>query len=126
MERDNAASSGATSVPHDVLLVEDMMIIALDAEDMMRQLGVATVRITSNVSQALKEIAERPPDFALLDVNLGDETSFEIADRLSELNIRFAFATGYGDDLAFPPALGVAPKLRKPYTSQSIKDVLIG
>jgi light-regulated signal transduction histidine kinase (bacteriophytochrome) len=117
---------GVVALPRDVLLVEDAMIIALDAEDMMRELGVETVRVTSNVNQALKEIVERPPDFALLDVNLGPETSFKIAERLKELGIRFAFATGYGDDLAFPPAFANTPRLRKPYFSQSIREVLLG
>jgi ActR/RegA family two-component response regulator len=84
------------------------------------------VRVTSNVNGALKAIVERPPDFALLDVNLGNETSFRIAEHLKALGIRFAFATGYGDDLAFPPAFANTPKLRKPYISQSIRDVLIG
>jgi light-regulated signal transduction histidine kinase (bacteriophytochrome) len=122
-----ADSVGAVvAMPRDVLLVEDAVIIALDAEDMMRELGVETVRVTSSVNQALKEIIERPPDFALLDVNLGGETSFKIAERLKELGIRFAFATGYGDDLAFPPAFANTPRLRKPYFSQSIREVLLG
>jgi CheY-like chemotaxis protein len=121
-----AGNGEPASVPRDVLLVEDMMLIALDAEDMMRQLGVETVRRASSVGQALEEIAARPPHFALLDVNLGDESSFEIAERLTQLGIRFAFATGYGDDLAFPPTFADTPKLRKPYASQSIMGVLIG
>lgn len=122
-------SSGALQgqhMPKDVLLVEDMMIIALDAEDMMREMGVESVRVAGSVGQALKEIADRAPDFALLDVNLGTETSFDIAERLADLNIRFAFATGYGDQLAFPSRFDDAPKLRKPYTAQSMKKVLAG
>jgi light-regulated signal transduction histidine kinase (bacteriophytochrome)/CheY-like chemotaxis protein len=125
----NPASGSATTegqhVPQDVLLVEDMMIIALDAEEMLREMGVATVRVASSVAQALKDIADRAPGFALLDVNLGMETSFEIAERLADLNVRFAFATGYGDQLAFPPRFEQVPKLRKPYTAQSMKKILV-
>ena len=62
-------------VPQDVLLVEDNLIIALDTEEVMQRLGVATVRVASGVADALKTIDERKPDFALLDVNLGVETS---------------------------------------------------
>ncbi|HEX6611922.1 MAG TPA: hybrid sensor histidine kinase/response regulator, partial [Hyphomicrobiaceae bacterium] len=123
-----ASGSAATEgqhVPQDVLLVEDMMIIALDAEEMLREMGVATVRVASSVAQALKDIADRAPGFALLDVNLGMETSFEIAERLADLNVRFAFATGYGDQLAFPPRFEQVPKLRKPYTAQSMKKILV-
>jgi CheY-like chemotaxis protein len=116
----------AAVVPKDVLLVEDVMIIALDAEDMLRQLGVETVRIASGVGQALKEIGDRPPDFGLLDVNLGHETSFEIAERLTELGITFAFATGYGEHLVFPHRFEKAARLRKPYTVRALQEALVG
>jgi light-regulated signal transduction histidine kinase (bacteriophytochrome)/CheY-like chemotaxis protein len=116
--------AAALSMPKDVLLLEDTMIIALDAEDMLRQLGVESVRAASNASQALKEIAARVPDFALLDVNLGQETSFAVAERLTELGVPFAFATGYGDQMVFPSALADTPKLRKPYNLKDMKAVL--
>jgi light-regulated signal transduction histidine kinase (bacteriophytochrome)/CheY-like chemotaxis protein len=116
------ASPGA--VPQDVLLVEDNLIIALDSEDVMRRLGVATVRTASSVTEALKSIDEQAPDFALLDVNLGVETSFEIAERLVEIGVPFAFATGYGEQIAFPAAFSQAPKIRKPYSTDTLRDVL--
>ena len=74
--------------------------------------------VERNVEQALNDSVERLPDFALLDVSLGRQTSFMMAERLQELAIRFAFATGYGDDLACPPPRASTPKLRKPYNSQ--------
>jgi light-regulated signal transduction histidine kinase (bacteriophytochrome) len=110
--------------PKDVLLVEDNMIIALDIEEMMRKLGVERVRPASSVAEALREVDDHPPEFALLDVNLGAETSFEIAERLRELNIPYAFATGYGEDIAFPPPFAEAPKLRKPYAMDMLRAVL--
>jgi len=108
-------------MPKDVLVVEDNMIIALDAEDIMRKFGVGTVRSASSVAQALREISDRPPEFALLDVNLGTETSFEIAKRLTEIGVPFVFATGYGEQVAFPPEFSDAPKLRKPYSIDSLR-----
>lgn len=115
----------AGKLPGDVLLVEDSMIIALDAEDMLRQLGVESVRVVAGVQEALRLIAEQRPDFALLDVNLGSETAFGIAERLIDMGVPFAFATGYGDQLAFPDAFAAIPKLRKPYTSDTLKKVLM-
>ena len=41
-------------------------------------------------------IADRAPDFALLDVGLVREKSFAIAERLDALKIPFVFVTGYG------------------------------
>ena len=55
-------------VPNDVLVVEDDGIIALDLEDTILGFGVKTVRTAGNVSRALQLIAERVPDFALLDI----------------------------------------------------------
>ena len=111
-------------MPTDVLLIEDNLIIALDTEDILRRIGVRDVRTAASVGEALREIRERAPDFALLDVNLGNETSFEIATRLAELKIRFAFATGYGEQAAFPPEFGETQKLRKPYSIDMLRAAL--
>lgn len=112
------------AVPDDVLIVEDNFIIALDLEDSLRKLGVQNIRATSNVAAALAAIKERAPSFALLDVNLGMETSFEVATRLVALGVPFAFMTGYGENAPFPPDLAQLPRVRKPFTPQSLVAVL--
>jgi two-component SAPR family response regulator len=73
------------------------------------------------VADALRTIDERAPDFALLDVNLGDETSFAIAERLSKLNVPFAFASGYDEQAAFPEEYAQVRKLSKPYSTESLR-----
>src|SRR4030081_1466555 len=84
------------AMPDDVLIVEDDPIIALDFEDTIRGFGVKLVRNAASVARALQMIAERQPDFALLDVGLIREKSFAIAERLDALKTPFAFVTGYG------------------------------
>jgi len=111
-------------IPGDVLLVEDNFIIALDAEDALRRVGAREVRTASNVVAALELIDERWPDFAVLDVNLGLETSFEIANRLLMLGVPFAFMTGYGESESFPDEFAHVPRIRKPFTHQSLAAVL--
>ena len=81
-----------------MLIVEDDPIIALDFEDTLLGFGVKTVRTAANVAKALDMIADRPPEFALLDVSLIREKSFAVAERLDALKIPFAFVTGYGAD----------------------------
>jgi light-regulated signal transduction histidine kinase (bacteriophytochrome) len=110
--------------PDDVLLVEDNIIIALDAEEIIRTIGVATVRTVGGVADAMKAIADKIPDFGLLDVNLGNETSFEIAARLMELGVPFAFTSGYGEQIAFPERFATIRKVRKPYSVEVLADVL--
>jgi DNA-binding response OmpR family regulator len=117
----NGDPAPSGSVPDDVLLVEDNTLIALDTEDILRQMGVRSVRAARTVAEALAAIDERAPGFALLDVNLGRETSFAIAWRLRDLGVRFAFVTGYGDDAAFAGAFGDVPKIRKPYTAEALR-----
>ena len=51
------------------------------------------VAVASSVRQALEAIEAAPPDFAFMDVNLGNETSFPIADALAaNTDVRVAVA----------------------------------
>jgi len=112
-------------MPGDVLIVEDDPIIALDFEDTILGFGVKGVRTAGNVAKALKMIADRTPDFALLDVGLVREKSFAIAERLDELKIPFIFVTGYCVDVRLPAALADKPRLPKPYSSDALKAMLL-
>jgi CheY-like chemotaxis protein len=111
-------------MPDDVLVVEDDPIIALDFEDTILGFGVASVRSAGNVARALELIAERAPDFALLDVGLVREKSFAVAERLEALKIPFAFITGYGADVRLPAAFARKPRLPKPCSSDALRAVL--
>jgi CheY-like chemotaxis protein len=111
-------------MPGDVLIVEDDPIIALDFEDTILGFGVKTVRTAGNVARALELIAERPPDFALLDVGLTREKSFAIAERLEALKIPFVFITGYGADVSLPKAFADTPRLPKPYSTDALRAML--
>jgi len=111
-------------MPDDVLIVEDDPIIALDFEDTILGFGVKTVRTAGSVAKALKMIADRAPDFALLDVGLVREKSFAIAERLDALNIPFIFVTGYGADVRLPAALADKPRLPKPYSTTALQAML--
>jgi DNA-binding NtrC family response regulator len=110
-------------VPADVLIVEDDPIIALDFEDTILNLGVGRARCAGSVAAALGLIAERAPEFALLDVGLAREKSFAVAERLSALKIPFAFVTGYGADKV-PREFADRPRLPKPCSSDALLVVL--
>src|SRR6267143_371036 len=119
-----ASTNGTAALPNDVLIVEDDPIIALDFEDTILGFGVKTIRTAGNVARALAMIADRAPDFALLDVGLVREKSFAIAERLDALKIPFVFVTGYGVDVRLPAALADRPRLPKPYSSDALKALL--
>jgi CheY-like chemotaxis protein len=72
--------------------------------------------VASGVGEALRLIEQQLPDFSLLDVNLGEETSIDIAERLAERGSPFAFTSGYGEPVAFPEKFSHVQRLRKPYS----------
>lgn len=118
-------ASGAAaldSMPKHVLLVEDSMIIALDTEDCLKELGVETVIVESSVAGALKALERREPDLAILDYNLGNESSEKVAEELARRKIPYWLATGYGEMGDRIEEMGANGLLTKPYG----KDDLVG
>jgi CheY-like chemotaxis protein len=111
-----------------LLLVEDSLIIALDAEDILTRLGASDVSTSATVESAYRTINEGKPDLAILDINLGDHTSYAVADRLLSLGVPFLFATGYGEQAQLPPAHRDRLVVQKPYTfsnlARAIRELL--
>ena len=103
-----------------VLVLEDNMVIALDASDIITAQGATEVKLTSSVDDALHVIATEDIDVAVLDINLGDQTSLPVAQKLDELKIPFVLATGYGDVESILKGYPKAPVVQKPYTSESL------
>jgi len=56
----------------------------------------------------------------VLDINLGDSTSFAIADRLAKLGVPFLFATGYGEQANLPLEHKDRMVVQKPYTLENV------
>ena len=107
-----------------VLLVEDNLLIAMDAEDQLRRMGAKEVDVASSVQAALRLLEHAPPQIALLDVNLGRESSFPVADALVARGIPFVFATGYGEANAFPDRFRNTEVVGKPYTVTEMRQAL--
>ncbi len=82
---------------HTVLVVEDEMMVAMMLQDMLEDAGYAVLHAGS-LSKALKlaEENESAIDVAVLDVNLGGQRSYALADWLADRNIEFIFTTGHG------------------------------
>jgi CheY-like chemotaxis protein len=107
-----------------VLLVEDSLIIALDAEDILRRLGAHDVFTDGNAAGAIAAIDADAPDMAILDINLGSGNSFPIADHLADKGIPFMFATGYGERGDLPERHRECIVMQKPYTLQMMARAL--
>lgn len=112
-----------------VLIVDDHVPAALDLQRMLQNHGAAAVEVEGTVTAALERIAHSPPDVAVLDIDLGEETSIEIADELARRDIPFIFAGSRGDAAMLPHVHQDVPVVAKPYVdddvTQLLKDALL-
>ncbi|NNU17402.1 GAF domain-containing protein [Parvularcula sp. ZS-1/3] len=106
------------------LLVEDNLVLAMDMVDSISRLGAEHIETAATVETALRELKMHKFDFAVLDMNLRGTVSFEIAERLIELQIPFIFVTGYGSRIDVPPELRDIPILTKPVDDGSLSHAL--
>jgi len=108
-----------------VLLVEDQTLIALDTEALLRELGAQTVETFTQVEDALAWLASATPDVAVLDINLGSDSSFSIAEEIQRRGKPLIFTTGYSEGFDVPDVCRDVPIVRKPYTRDAIAGALI-
>ena len=106
-----------------MLVVEDEMLVLMSIETMLEDLGCTAISATATIAGALALLEENRFDAAILDVNLGGESSYPIADALIGRAIPFAFSTGY-DDHGDRTDLVDCDVLRKPYLRAELTAVL--
>lgn len=107
-----------------VLVLEDNLIIAMDVEQKVKELGVKRIQVVGDVHSAKAILNKSRPDVAILDVNLGEETSFAIAEELVAAGTQIMFVTGYGKDLGLPRSLSSVPIIQKPFKAPELLEVL--
>jgi DNA-binding response OmpR family regulator len=96
-----------------VLVVEDLMLIALDISEHIETWGHEVVGPFPSVARALPFADGAAIDVALLDVNLGSHRCFPLAAVLRGGRIPFLFLTGH-DASFIPDEFRDVPKLSKP------------
>jgi CheY-like chemotaxis protein len=111
-------------MPERVLLVEDSMIIAMDTEECLRDLGVGEVVVEGSVAAALDELDKGDFELALVDYNLGGESSDRICEELARRGIPFWLATGYGEMEDKVEELGARGLLVKPFGKDELKRIV--
>jgi CheY-like chemotaxis protein len=107
-----------------VLVVEDEMLVAMNIEDILLELGAIVVGPAMRLETALDLAQVAELDVAMLDVNLHGGRSYPVAEVLRARGLPFIFATGYGhtdDDGTF----GEVPTLAKPFRSQELERLLL-
>jgi two-component system, response regulator PdtaR len=107
-----------------LLIVEDELLIALELQSIVEQLGGTVVGPAGSVEDALQFLSETTPNAALLDVTLRDGRVTPVAQACRDRSVPFALVTGYGRLELEEPLLQSAPRVRKPFDSRAIHKVL--
>jgi DNA-binding LytR/AlgR family response regulator len=107
-----------------VMIVEDEWLVAEDHAATLRQAGHEIVGPFPNVEAALNGARQHSIDAALLDMQLGPEKSFRVAELLQDLNVPFMFASGY-ELLELPTELQGHRVLSKPVSQEVILSVIV-
>ena len=111
--------SGAQAKPC-VLLVEDEPLVAMMMNGFLDQLDCRVIGPCNTPFEALAFLKENTVDAAILDINLGGETVYPVADALSRLGIPFAFVTGYGGE-SVDNRFSQVKRLEKPIGFESLR-----
>lgn len=107
-----------------VLVIEDQFLIAIDTEQALRNAGAVDVRLASSVRDAFEMLTSFVPDVVVLDFVLGDGTGSDVAKVLTERQVPFVFATGYGDNVPIPGPYRHVPTVRKPFSVDDLVSQL--
>lgn len=108
-----------------VLLLEDNMIVALTVENFLEDLGARRIWTASYIESASDILDRETIEIAILDINIGEDTSLDLARRLRAESIPFFFASGYGEDEGLGADLTGSLIVRKPYGKRDLQKAII-
>ena len=109
-----------------LLVVEDEALVAMALEDMLDSLGCVVVDVAGTVSRGVALAADNALslDGAILDINLGGEKVYPVAEKLAARGVPFVFCTGYGLS-GIAGDFAHVPTLAKPYNERQLHDLLL-
>jgi CheY-like chemotaxis protein len=106
-----------------ILIVEDEPLIAMELEELVQELGCEPVGPAGDVPTALRLLADRELDAAVLDIKINGDTSFTIADELLRLGKPWIFTTGYGAEVLDGHYSDV-PLVIKPFLREDVSALI--
>ncbi len=106
-----------------ILVVEDNYFMALDLSQMVEEFGGAVAGPVGRLAEGFDLAQSDGLAAAILDVNLGEEDTFSLADGLLAARIPVIFATGY-DPKTLPARFADLPRISKPFSGRSVENAL--
>jgi DNA-binding response OmpR family regulator len=110
----SAAPATASSRGPRVLVGEDEFLVYLALEEELRANGFEVSGPFTTLDEIRETLRRETIDVALLDINLGGEMIYPVADELMTKNIPFLFLSGYAAR-TLPDCYRNVPRLDKPY-----------
>ena len=107
------------------MIAEDEILIALQLETILQELGCQIVGPVTRVDEVRACLEARSFDGALLDVNLRGEQIFGVLPALIELGVPFVITSGYDDATLFPPPFRAAPRIAKPVDEAALRRLCL-
>ncbi len=104
---------GPTNAPPRILVVEDDALVALETSQILAWAGFEVVGPARSVAKALELIQHTGCDAAILDINLGSETSERVARELNACGTPFVTQSAYSQG-QYPPLFKGVPAFAKP------------
>ena len=117
-DQENKSGSGA-----DILLVEDEALVGLMIADFLKEIGYRVLGPFTKIQDGLQAAKTAGLAAAVLDVNIGGEEIYPLAECLVRRNIPFVFVTGYGAD-GIDGRFSSVPVLQKPVDREVLRRVL--
>jgi len=105
-----------------VLLVEDESIVAMMMAEALVELGLTVIGPYGNTAEATQAVNDTPVGAAILDINLGREMVYPVAEVLEARGIPFAFVTGYGSE-GVDRRYSTVPVLLKPVDKSALQNL---
>lgn len=105
-----------------ILIVEDDPLVSAHIASIVEETVDAEVLVSASIAGANAALAT-PLDFAFLDVDVLDGTTYAFAASLSTQGVSFAFVSA-SDRAKMPGELRHVPFIAKPYVDADIADML--
>jgi CheY-like chemotaxis protein len=115
-------AQGSPMPKRRVLIVEDEVLIALDLESIVADTIDAEVLLSRSVARA-KNLIEQSIDLALLDVDVTNGKTFEVAMLFKLRQVPFVFLTALNRE-HIPEELRDAPYITKPVDTKKLVEYL--
>lgn len=122
MMRNQRASANLSGT--NVLVVEDEFYLATEIAEQIERAGGSVLGPCPDAYSGIKAL-DAHPDCAVLDINLGQGPSFEIARALKEQGVPFLFLTGY-DAAVIPSEFAHIERIPKPTDGYRVIDAIAG